>query len=108
MNSSRTQRGVRSSADSSRSGKEARDHNVAPRPDRLDVKNGGVGSIVVTRCNSSKTDPEDDESERISAQSEDVRSALPTRATRYTMNDDCSAFFNPRAAAAVCAISHKV
>ena len=42
------------------------------------------------------------------AQSEDVLAALPTRATRVLMNGNHTAFFNPRAAVAVRAVSHKV
>jgi len=42
------------------------------------------------------------------AVSEDVLAALPTRATRVIMNDDHTAFFNPRTADAVSAVSHKV
>ena len=39
---------------------------------------------------------------------EDVLAALPTRATRDNMNGDHTAFFNPRAELAMCAVSHKV
>jgi hypothetical protein len=42
------------------------------------------------------------------AHSEDVLAALPTRATRVTMNDNHTAFFNPRSNEAVRAVSHKV
>src|SRR5215831_15540572 len=42
------------------------------------------------------------------AHSEDVLAALPTRATRVLMNGNHTALFNPRAANAVCAVSHKV
>jgi hypothetical protein len=42
------------------------------------------------------------------AHSEDVLAALPTRATRVLMNGNHTAFFNPRAAVAVRAVSHKV
>ena len=38
----------------------------------------------------------------------DVLAALPTRATRVNMNGNHTAFFNPRAANAVRAVSHKV
>lgn len=38
----------------------------------------------------------------------DVLAALPTRATRDTMNGNHTAFFNPLAAAAAGAVSHKV
>jgi hypothetical protein len=38
----------------------------------------------------------------------DVLSALPSRATRDNMNGSHTAFFNPRAAAAMLAASHKV
>ena len=39
---------------------------------------------------------------------EDVLAALPTRATRDTMNGNHTALFNSLAAAAVRAVSHKV
>ncbi len=42
------------------------------------------------------------------AASEDVPAALPTRATRVLMNGNHTAFFNPIAADAVGADSHKV
>jgi hypothetical protein len=42
------------------------------------------------------------------AVSEDVLAALPTRATRDIMNGSHTTFFNPRAADAVRAVSHKV
>ncbi len=42
------------------------------------------------------------------ARSEDVLAALPTRAIRDNMNGNHTAFFNPRTADAVCAVSHKV
>lgn len=42
------------------------------------------------------------------AHSEDVLAALPTRATRVTMNGNHTAFFNLRATNAVRAVSHKV
>ncbi len=42
------------------------------------------------------------------AASEDVLAALPTRATRDNMNRNHTSFFNPRAAEAVRADSHKV
>jgi hypothetical protein len=42
------------------------------------------------------------------ARSEDVLAALPTRATRVTMNGNHTAFFNPGAEDAVRAVSHKV
>jgi hypothetical protein len=42
------------------------------------------------------------------ATSEDVRAALPIRATRVTMNDNHTAFFNPIGHEAVRAVSHKV
>ena len=42
------------------------------------------------------------------AVSEDVLAALPTRATRANMNGNHTAFFNPRTADAVRAVSHKV
>jgi len=42
------------------------------------------------------------------AQSEDVLAALPIRATRVNMNGNHTTFFNPRAADAVRAVSHKV
>ena len=42
------------------------------------------------------------------AQSEDVLAALPTRATRAIMNGNHTTLFNPRAAEAVRAVSHKV
>jgi len=42
------------------------------------------------------------------AHSEDVLAALSTRATRAIMNGNHTAFFNPRAADAVRAVSHKV
>ena len=42
------------------------------------------------------------------ATSEDVLAALPTRATRVLMNGNHTAFFNPIAADAVRAVSHKV
>ena len=42
------------------------------------------------------------------AHSEDVLAALPTRATRDNMNGNHTTFFNPRAADAVRAVSHKV
>ena len=42
------------------------------------------------------------------AVSEDVLAALPTRAIRDNMNGNHTAFFNPRAANAVRAVSHKV
>jgi hypothetical protein len=42
------------------------------------------------------------------AYSEDVRAALPIRATRVTMNGNHTAFFNSRAEDAVRAVSHKV
>jgi len=43
-----------------------------------------------------------------SALSKDVLAALPTRATRANMNGNRTTFFNPRAANAVRAVSHKV
>jgi len=42
------------------------------------------------------------------ANREDVSAALPTRATRVLMNGNHTALFNPRAADAVRAVSHKV
>jgi hypothetical protein len=42
------------------------------------------------------------------AVSEDVLAALPTRATRVTMNGDHTTFFNPIRDEAVRAVSHKV
>ena len=42
------------------------------------------------------------------AHSEDVLAALATRATRVTMNDNHTTFFNPRAEDVVRAVSHKV
>ena len=42
------------------------------------------------------------------AHSEDVLAALPTRATRDNMNGNHTTSFNPRAANAVRAVSHKV
>ena len=39
---------------------------------------------------------------------EDVPAALPTRATRVIMNGNHTALFNPEAADAVRAVSHKV
>ena len=42
------------------------------------------------------------------ALSEDVLAALPTRATRANMNGNHTTLFNPRAADAVRAVSHKV
>jgi hypothetical protein len=39
---------------------------------------------------------------------EDVLAALPIRATRANMNGNHTGFFNPRAADAVRAVSHKV
>jgi hypothetical protein len=42
------------------------------------------------------------------AVSEDVLAALPTRATRVTMNGNHTTLFNPRTADAVRAVSHKV
>ena len=42
------------------------------------------------------------------AHSEDVLAALPTQATRVLMNGNHTAFFNPRAADAARAVSHKV
>ena len=42
------------------------------------------------------------------AHSEDVLAALPTWATRVIMNGNHTTFFNPRAADAVGADSHKV
>ena len=42
------------------------------------------------------------------ATSEDVLAALPIRATRVTMNGNHTTFFNPKAADAVRAVSHKV
>ena len=42
------------------------------------------------------------------ATGEDVLAALPTRATRATMNGNHTALFNPLAATAVRAVSHKV
>jgi hypothetical protein len=42
------------------------------------------------------------------AQSEDVLAALPTRATRDNTNGNHTTLFNPRAAEAVRAVSHKV
>ena len=42
------------------------------------------------------------------AVSEAVLAALPTRATRDNMNGNHTAFFNPRGADAVRAVSHKV
>jgi hypothetical protein len=42
------------------------------------------------------------------AVSEGVLAALPTRATRDNMNGNHTTFFNPRAADAVRAVSHKV
>lgn len=42
------------------------------------------------------------------ATSESVLAALPTRATRANMNGNHTTFFNPRAANAVRAVSHKV
>jgi hypothetical protein len=39
---------------------------------------------------------------------EDVLAALPTRATRVSMNGNHTAIFNPSAAHPVCAVSHKV
>ena len=42
------------------------------------------------------------------AVSEDVLAALPIRATRVNMNGNHTTFFNPRAADAVRADSHKV
>ena len=42
------------------------------------------------------------------AVSEDVLAALPTRATRVTMNGNHTTFFNPVAEEAVRAVSHKV
>ena len=42
------------------------------------------------------------------AASEDVLAALPTRATRVTMNGNHTAFFNPQAEHTVGAVSHKV
>ena len=47
-------------------------------------------------------------SERYPADSEDVLAALPTRATRDNINGNHTIFFNPRAAEAVRAVSHKV
>ena len=49
-----------------------------------------------------------DESERIPRPGEDVLAALPIRATRVLMNGNHTAFFNPIAEDAVCAVSHKV
>jgi hypothetical protein len=42
------------------------------------------------------------------AHSEGVLAALPTRATRVLMNGNHTALFNPEAADAVRAVSHKV
>jgi len=42
------------------------------------------------------------------ATSEDVLAALPTRATRVTMNGNHTAFFNPEGEDAVRTLSHKV
>ncbi len=42
------------------------------------------------------------------AVSEDVLAALPIRAIRDYMNGNHTAFFNPRTADAVSAVSHKV
>lgn len=42
------------------------------------------------------------------AHSEGVLAALPIQATRVLMNGNHTTFFNPRAAEAVCAVSHKV
>ncbi len=42
------------------------------------------------------------------AHSEDVLAALPTRATRVTMNGNHTALFNTLAADAARAVSHKV
>ncbi len=42
------------------------------------------------------------------AESEDVLAALPTRPIRDNMDGNHTAFFNPRAADAVRAVSHKV
>ena len=42
------------------------------------------------------------------ADSEDVLAALPIRATRVLMDGNHTTFFNPKAEAAVRAVSHKV
>lgn len=42
------------------------------------------------------------------ARSEDVLAALPTRATRDTMNGNHTTNFNPRTSGGVATVSHKV